>query len=159
MQVFEVDILTREPLFHHIIIITPPRLGDAEAIVDILNDPRIYPTLKGPPFPYEHHHAIEWLLKVKTGTDEVGTHTKCSHKLYERIVRRTTRQNHQIIRQINQDGTQTFLGNCGIDRWGYQMRTSVVDSWQKTQADSWEMRKSFGPSESFSATQRYTQTI
>jgi RimJ/RimL family protein N-acetyltransferase len=121
MQAFEVDVLTKEPFLrlpaaHTNIILTPPRLSDAETIVDILNDPHVYPTLEGPPFPYEHRFAIEWLSKAKEDTDRVWERVQeaASDKkgLYEGSPVR-------IIRQVNQDGSQTFLGDCRISRWDY----------------------------------------
>jgi hypothetical protein len=42
------------------IIITPPRSEDVPSIVRALNDPRVYKTLSGPPFPYLEEHATAW---------------------------------------------------------------------------------------------------
>jgi len=118
MQVFEIDFHRNEPYLrlpgrHSNIIITPPRLSDAPAIVSILNDPRVYPTLEGPPYPYEVDSAIEWLSFVKSKTDEAWARIQKAPdgKFGASPVR--------IIRQINEDGSQTYLGDCGIDRWGF----------------------------------------
>jgi len=120
MDVFEVDDLNKEPFLrltgrHSNIIITPPRMSDTDDIVSILNDPRVYPTLEGPPYPYENRHAVEWLLKVKADTDRVWTciqDATSGTNVFEASPVR-------IVRQVNPDGTQTYLGDCGIDRWGY----------------------------------------
>lgn len=120
MQAFEYDEERREPFLRlqgnlSNIIITPPRLSDADAIVQILNDPRVFLTLEGPPFPYKHSSAMEWLTKVKADTDHVWKSIQNESnktKLFEGCPVR-------IIREINQDGFQTYLGDCGIDRWGF----------------------------------------
>lgn len=118
MEVFEVDEQVKEPFLrlpgqYSNIILTPPRATDASAIVGILNDPSVYPTLEGPPYPYEHRFALDWLEKAEAVTDQAwkNIQSKTDTAFGASPVR--------IIRQINEDGTQTFLGDCGIDRWGY----------------------------------------
>lgn len=53
---FEFDEKTKEPFIrlakHPNIIITPPRLSDAPALINLLNDERVVEWLSGPPFPY-----------------------------------------------------------------------------------------------------------
>jgi len=122
MQAFEIDDQTKEPFLrlggglHSDIILTPPRAGDADAITTLLNDPRVYSTLEGPPYPYERGFAVEWLDAVKTVTDQVWSAIQQAPKSASAVYGASP---VRIIRQINEDGTQTFLGDCGIDRWGY----------------------------------------
>lgn len=64
----EVFLLLLAP--HENIIITPPRESDAADLVLILNDPRVYKFLVGPPIPYHLHQAEEWLEMAKKDSDE-----------------------------------------------------------------------------------------
>jgi hypothetical protein len=52
------EVFLRLPAPHENIIITPPRESDAADLVLILNDPRVYKFLVGPPIPYRLHHAV-----------------------------------------------------------------------------------------------------
>lgn len=121
VQAFELDPLTKEPFLrlpepHSDIILTPPRLSDAESIVPILNDPLVYPTLEGPPYPYEHQFAIDWLSRAKEVTDKVWASIQ-SGSSHEKFGASPVR----IIRQVDPvTGAQVYLGDCGIDRWGYR---------------------------------------
>jgi len=119
MEALEIDHDRKEPFLrlpdrHSNIILTPPRSTDSDAIVTLLNDPRVYMTLEGPPYPYEHRFAVEWLERVKSKTDLAWTairHSSGNEMFGASPVR--------ILREVNDDGSQTFLGDCGIERWGY----------------------------------------
>ncbi|KAF8998501.1 acyl-CoA N-acyltransferase [Cyathus striatus] len=71
------------------IIITPPRLEDAFPSTVILNDSRIYPRMGfgGPDNPYTMERAYNWI--------------GCPFR---------------HIRKLNDDGTDEFLGDIGIER-------------------------------------------
>jgi len=86
------------------IIVTPPRLSDIDTIVKYLNDPRIYKSLDG-----VHHPDIIWEQIKQSDSDGRRVFDGCPVR---------------SIREVNEDGSQTFLGDCGISRWGYH---DVID--------------------------------
>ncbi|KAH8119298.1 GNAT domain-containing protein [Phellopilus nigrolimitatus] len=104
------------------IIITPPRLSDAPAITQILNDPRVYKTLEGPPCPYLLEHAESWITSVKKESDVVL-------KALEDVAEKERQIEHgaaglvvvngcpvRALREVQDDGTDIFLGDIGISR-------------------------------------------
>ena len=106
------------PLDH--IIITPPRMSDVEHVVENMNDPKVYSTLSGPPFPYLKQHAIDWVTRVKKWSDD----------LLEEL--RSFSEDHpdsppkivggcpvRVLREVQEDGTDLFLGDLGVDRSGF----------------------------------------
>ncbi|THH10499.1 hypothetical protein EW145_g1282 [Phellinidium pouzarii] len=63
------EIYLRLPEPRQSIIITPSRASDAPVITKLLNDPQVYKTLTGPPYPYRREDAEVWLASVKTESD------------------------------------------------------------------------------------------
>src|ERR1700761_5386068 len=112
---FEWDPNTDEPFLRlpkplENIIITPPRLSDADVIIVYLNDPRVYMTLEGAPYPYTEEDAISWQTMIQERSNKILDQIKNGQRVFDGSPVRA-------IRQINDDGTQTFLGDCQIDRW------------------------------------------
>ncbi|KAI0094190.1 hypothetical protein BDY19DRAFT_911655 [Irpex rosettiformis] len=116
----------RLPSPHENIIITPPRLEDVPAIVRALNDPRVYSTLAGPPFPYKEEHAIWWINYTKTPSDELLQELRQANDKDLKIVDGCP---VRTLREVQSDGSDVFLGDVGCDRCGYP---DVVDPEEKS---------------------------
>ncbi|KIJ38427.1 hypothetical protein M422DRAFT_104847, partial [Sphaerobolus stellatus SS14] len=113
---------TKEPFLrlpppHSNIILTPPRVNDEEisAIVSILNVEKVTKWLQGPPFPYKPEHAKYWLEENKQSTDAIIKEIESKEPGYF-IGGCPVR----ILREITEDGREIFLGDCGIDAWGFE---------------------------------------
>jgi len=123
-QAFEIDEEKKEPFLrlpepYTNIIITPPRLSDADVIPEIMNSPPVYLGLAATPYPYERRLAVEWLEMVKKGTDQAWAEVlkaKESGNLLDAEVVVFNGSPVRIIREVNPDGSQTFLGDIGIGR-------------------------------------------
>nr|GAT59530.1 predicted protein [Mycena chlorophos] len=99
---------TNEPflrlLTHPNITITPPRPTDGARHVEMLNDPRVYPFLSSPPYPYALEHAKWWLdraiplsekLMAELESDSPGPLDGCPVT---------------YIREIQKDGSDLLIG-------------------------------------------------
>lgn len=112
----------RLPHPHENLILTPPRLTDVAALMAVLNDPKVYLTLEGPPNPYLESHAVDWLERIiKASADSLREFREVEEA---RRAGDTSRQfvgSHPIryIREVQEDGTDIFLGDVLIDRCGY----------------------------------------
>ncbi|KAJ7053951.1 acyl-CoA N-acyltransferase [Mycena amicta] len=108
---------TNEPflrlLSHPNIILTPPRLVDAPAIVRILNDERVYPWLKATPFPYTLADAEWWLGVRKAETDQqiAQLESETTEKL-----KKVDFCPVRILHEVRDDGTEVYLGDITIRR-------------------------------------------
>ena len=77
--------------------------------------------MQGPPFPYLQEHADSWVDSHKEICDAVlreleeesKTHPDGPLKFVEACPVRS-------IREVKADGTELFLGDIGIDRYGYE---------------------------------------
>ncbi|KAJ7110372.1 acyl-CoA N-acyltransferase [Mycena crocata] len=116
----EVNPKTGEPflrlLSHKNIILTPPRLSDGEAMVPIFNDERVYHWLSSPPFPYLLEHADWWLTRTKAKSDEWLAQLEAARddptpKIMDGCP-------VHVIREVQDDGTELFLGSVDIDLAG-----------------------------------------
>ena len=107
----------RLPIPHNNIIITPPRMSDAAAIVKNMTDPALYIWLTGPPHPYLPKHAEYWLDKIKAATDAS----------FEKLRRANEEQPEgppilvdespvRTIREVREDGSELFLGDIALLR-------------------------------------------
>jgi RimJ/RimL family protein N-acetyltransferase len=103
------EVFLRLPAPHEDIIITPPRESDTDALVLILNDPRIYKFLLAPPFPYHPHHAEEWLRVTKNKSDKILEHLREGGTVVDGCP-------VQYIREIQPDGTDLLLGDVSASR-------------------------------------------
>ncbi|EMD41855.1 hypothetical protein CERSUDRAFT_110415 [Gelatoporia subvermispora B] len=117
---------TKEPYLQlpgrlHNIIITPPRMSDAAPLISVLNDPAVCNWLEAPPYPYLPEHADWWL------TNEV----KKADEMMRRLMDTETLEldgplpvvdgcpvSH--LREIQEDGTDTFLGAISFRRCCFQ---------------------------------------
>lgn len=130
------QVFFRLPTPHEHIIITPPRESDIDDLVLMLTDPRIYKFLLNPPFPYQPHHAEEWLIKTKTK----------SGKILEVLLKGGTVVDGfpvQYIREMQHDGTDLLLGDMSVTRHGWLavsdegLRTKMAEeNWEKPVGDS-----------------------
>ncbi|KIP04988.1 hypothetical protein PHLGIDRAFT_92733 [Phlebiopsis gigantea 11061_1 CR5-6] len=108
------------PAPHTNLILTPPRLTDANANYAMMNDPKVISTLEGPPYPYLESHATEWVTSITKEAeaalqeykDAVAQSTDGSRKLVSRCPVR-------YIREVQEDGTDVYLGDVDIHRCGY----------------------------------------
>jgi len=103
------EVFLRLPAPHENIIITPPRDCDAADITLILNDPRVYKNLLGPPFPYHPHHAEEWLRITKDKSGKILEDLREGKAVVDGCP-------VQHIREVRSDGTDSFLGDLSVRR-------------------------------------------
>jgi RimJ/RimL family protein N-acetyltransferase len=97
------------PSPHERIRITPIRQSDVEMAKTYLNDPRVYEYLAGPPFPYTEEHANGWISRSKSNSDAVFDEIMQGNKFVGGCPVRS-------IRELQEDGTEVFIGDIGIDR-------------------------------------------
>lgn len=103
----------RLPPPHSNIIITPPRLRDAEAIVEILNDRRVFYWLQSTPYPYNLEHAKQWLESTSKKSDML------IQQLEEVQGGMVGGCPVRILRKVKENGEEVFLGDCEISKWGF----------------------------------------
>ncbi|KAJ7194738.1 acyl-CoA N-acyltransferase [Mycena pura] len=117
LRPLEINPATGEPflrlLGHENIIVTPPRLSDAQFIVPILDDARVYPWLNGPPHPYLLEHAEEWLSRVIPLSDKLLAELEAARD--DPVPKIVDGCPVRIIREVVDDSTDIFLGDIGID--------------------------------------------
>jgi RimJ/RimL family protein N-acetyltransferase len=132
----EVNTKTGEPflrlLSHKNIILTPPRLSDAPFMIPLFNDERVYHWLSSPPFPYLPgkfvytrfpqilsvctEDADWWLNEVKPLSDKVLAELEDARN--DATLKIVDGCPVRIIREVQEDGTEIFLGDIGIDLAG-----------------------------------------
>ncbi|KAJ7919310.1 acyl-CoA N-acyltransferase [Mycena leptocephala] len=116
----EVNTKTGEPflrlLSHKNIILTPPRLGDAPFMIPLFNDERVYHWLSSPPFPYLPEDADWWLNEVKPLSDKLLAELEDARN--DATLKIVDGCPVRIIREVQEDGTEIFLGDIGIDLAG-----------------------------------------
>lgn len=100
----------RLPSPHENIIITPRRLEDVPFIVSALNDPRVYRTLEGPPFPYTEEDAISWLNKTKGAADEIFQELQEAADAGLQDLKFVEGCPVRTLREVREDGTDLFFG-------------------------------------------------
>ncbi|KAF9505734.1 hypothetical protein BS47DRAFT_1400112 [Hydnum rufescens UP504] len=100
------------PSPHSHIRLTPPRLSDVPASVSLLNDPKIYASLANPPFPYEIHHAVDFITKAKGNIDRVLEELSKGHVGGVLVSGCPVRS----IREVQPDGSDVYLGDVEIRR-------------------------------------------
>lgn len=115
----ELDSSTGEPFLrlpapHDNIIITPPRLEDGPETVQILNDPKVYKYLSGPPFPYLQENADEWQALIKSQSDPLIE--DISSKEVGAIVSGCP---VRAIREVRADGSELYIGDVSVTRHGW----------------------------------------
>lgn len=101
------------------IIITPPRVEDVASCVRILNDPKVYTMLQGPPYPYREEHAIWWINNVKTASDAILRELNDAEQGPSVPLKIVSGCPVRTLREVQEDGTDIFLGDIGVDRCGY----------------------------------------
>lgn len=110
----------RLPAPHQTIIITPPRLSDAPALVANMSDPAIYTFLEGPPFPYLPEHADQWLSSIKHGTDSAFEALRRANEEKPDEPPILLEQSPiRIIREVLEDGSDLYLGDIMFVRERY----------------------------------------
>ena len=108
------------PAPYNNLILTPPRLSDADANYTMMNDPKIIKTLTGPPYPYLESHAKEWVASITKMADDamrefreaVGQGSRDQRKLVGTCPVR-------YIREVNEDGSDILLGDVFVHRCEY----------------------------------------
>lgn len=106
----------RLPSPHDNIIITPPRLTDAPAILRNMTDPAVYTMLSGPPFPYLPSHADHWLNIIKTECDNVLRELLAGEQAPGGQLITVGVSPVRILREVQEEGTQLLIGDLGILR-------------------------------------------
>ncbi|KAF7302519.1 N-acetyltransferase domain-containing protein [Mycena chlorophos] len=93
-------------------VLTPPRMTDVDAMVEVFNDERIYYWLTGTPFPYTKDNAIWWL-----GENAVPISQRVLKELEagrdDPALKLVDACPVSIIREVKPDGTDVLVG--GID--------------------------------------------
>jgi hypothetical protein len=87
---------------------------DGEVMQKILNDPRVYTNLLGPPFPYTQKSWDEWWLISSKVSDDSITELQEIQQGKRKWV--GAGSPITVIRKMNSDGTGVFIGNIGIRR-------------------------------------------
>ncbi|RPD55857.1 hypothetical protein L227DRAFT_295215 [Lentinus tigrinus ALCF2SS1-6] len=110
----------RLPAPYDNIVITPPRMSDAPAIVSNMSDPRLYVWLEGPPHPYLPQDADYWLTNIKAETDlAIEKLRRASVEKPDGSLILVNESPVRTIREIQEDGSELFLGDITIvrERW------------------------------------------
>jgi hypothetical protein len=115
---YEVNSATGEPFLrlsapHLNIILTPPRISDVDVTVALVNDPRVYSYISGPPIPYLETHAIQWM------TDRIANAEKAFSQVKARGANNASGVGgcpFQKIREVLDDGSELLLGDISIRR-------------------------------------------
>jgi len=100
------------------IILTPPRMTDADATVAIMNDEGVAMKLASPPYPYLHEHAISWLEKETE-------RNRCAMEEIDRATRSSAGEVFfsecpvQSIREEKEDGEEVYIGDVRLARTTY----------------------------------------
>ncbi|KAF8167485.1 hypothetical protein B0H34DRAFT_18902 [Crassisporium funariophilum] len=131
LRPLEINSTTKEPFLrlrkHTNIILTPPRLNDAESYLWPMNDPLVHEKLAGPPFPYTLDDSVKWLEGTKAATDRVLQELEDAGEDAElKIVGECP---VRTIRQVMEDGTDMLIGDLGLMRCrhGELMNFGTVD--------------------------------
>lgn len=106
------ELFLRLPAPYENIVITPPRETDANDLVLMLNDPRIYKFLLAPPFPYRPHHAEEWLRMTRNKSDKILKALREGETVVDGFP-------VQYIREMQSDGSELLLGDVSVARQGW----------------------------------------
>ena len=117
MRPFEIHPETGDPFLrlrspYDTIVLTAPRKEYADAIVEIVNDPIMYPFINAP-HPHTREHAEAYLEKCRKVTDEVWSEIKA----------KGTEESHvfggvpvRSICEIQANGSWVYLGDFGFVR-------------------------------------------
>ncbi|KAJ7642863.1 acyl-CoA N-acyltransferase [Mycena rosella] len=105
------ELFLRLPHPHATIILTPPRTRDAEPIVDIMNDPAVYPFLGRPKMPYLLEAAVALVAENKHASDAVI-------KALEDAAPDAFAEDCPVssIREVLPDGTEVYIGSIRVKR-------------------------------------------
>ncbi|CAE6450762.1 unnamed protein product [Rhizoctonia solani] len=92
--------------------LTPPRLSDADHVLEVMNAPKVIMNFATPPYPYLREHCDGWLR------DKIQE--------YESAMVHITKVNEDVgfldllplrhIREVGPDGAEIFLGDIGLIR-------------------------------------------
>jgi hypothetical protein len=115
---FKVDPTTGEPFLrlaspHENIILTFPRFENADAVVEILNDRRLYPFVNSS-YPHTFNDANSYTKVIHRTTDEVWSEIKIFGTDSGRVFGGCPVRS---ICEIQDDGRRVYLGDFGIGRW------------------------------------------
>ncbi|SJL06087.1 uncharacterized protein ARMOST_09423 [Armillaria ostoyae] len=110
---------------HPNIILTPPRLTDASALMEVLNDESVCRWLSNPPYPYLQEHAGSWLPHIKSLSDKILEELDSARD--EASLRIVDDCPVRYIREVKEDGTDVFIGDVAIIRCPLMDLTSSSD--------------------------------
>ena len=133
MEPLQLNPITGEPFlqlappFAHIIV-TPVREADALAIILAMNDSRVYTNLAGPPHPFLQEHAAARIEKVKARSNALlaGMATDNAEMVDAKRSLVGGCPVH-IIREVKEDGSDIFLGDCSFVRCSWDQVKDVVE--------------------------------
>jgi len=115
----------RLPAPHTNIIITPPCYSDGDAVITVLNDPRVYMNLAGPPFPYAKKDWDERFPMIEKATSDALTEwrevAKSRNEMGDgnQLEKRWMSRGLPVsaIRDVDPvTGEQKFVGDIGVRR-------------------------------------------
>ncbi|KDR85590.1 hypothetical protein GALMADRAFT_372482 [Galerina marginata CBS 339.88] len=139
----EINPQTQEPFLrlrkHKNIVITPMRQEDAPNFVPVFNDPRVYEWLMRTPFPYTLNAAEDgedWIRENKPGHEAVLK--ELNEAQGSDTLKIVDRAPISYIREVQEDGTDIFLGNLSIGRCMHAelMDTDSIDWEHKAEKDA-----------------------
>lgn len=114
----EIDPKTGEPFLRvegfDDIILTPPRRDDGPQFIPYFNDPRVNEWMASPPLPYLLADAEHWLDIVIPLSDGILRKLEDAREEKEMIF--TNGSPMVVIRKVNHDGSQIFIGACDLTR-------------------------------------------
>ncbi|KAF8628250.1 hypothetical protein AX15_004025 [Amanita polypyramis BW_CC] len=117
----EVNPATGEPFLrlkrHRNIIITPPRMEDAQFMLEPMNDDRVHIWLASPPYPYSIEHAEKWVASVKSKADLILGALGSALDDSQLILADGCPV--RFLREIKDDGAELFIGDVGMFRCTY----------------------------------------
>ncbi|KAL8291373.1 hypothetical protein RQP46_002351 [Phenoliferia psychrophenolica] len=110
---FDCPLTTSESPLLSSLRLTPPRPSDAAALTATLNDPRVYPYLRSPPYPYLKSHAD---AVIQAGLDAAqGLVDRWAHGDWSA----TDVCPLSTVRGTSEDGEQVWVGAVGVRRWPF----------------------------------------
>ncbi|KAH7921234.1 hypothetical protein BV22DRAFT_1107315 [Leucogyrophana mollusca] len=113
----------RLPTPNQNIVITPPRLIDQNAMVSILNDPRVYHWMETPSIPFLPEHAKQRIEKAKERADALLSDLRDAVRTTSIADAALTMMDGcpvRSIREVQDDGTQTYIGDIMIRRASFE---------------------------------------
>ncbi|KAF8310841.1 hypothetical protein DL93DRAFT_2061712 [Clavulina sp. PMI_390] len=121
--------------------LTQPRLSDAPFVTTVLNSPKVYPFLAGPPYPFYEEHSIEFNAKLAIPMREAAW-----NEIREQVLAGKTDfvaggAPFSTIREVLPDGSEVYRGGAALIR---SLFHEVVDDEERRKAQEENNAKAAG---------------